>query len=257
MNREQLMRGEHKQPQGIPVRAHIMVATPTHSGSVAHECAQTMHVASIYCLMQGIVLEWQFAAAFSLVQCGRNWLLAEFLSRPEFTHLLWLDDDLGFEPNAIVKLLDSGKDAVGGVYLTKHPDPAKRIFPYESTGPEEGYLQPASKLPGGFLLVSREACEKVAAMCQSFMLEHDGSVRDTPHVFDIAFTPDADNPGKFRLLGEDFLFTQRLLEAGYQPYARTDITFSHIGRMACSGRLNTTLKLIAADKAAEELNLQE
>lgn len=235
-------------------RAWIMVATPTYSGTVQHECAQATQLATIHCLMRGVVLEWVFASNFSLVQAGRNWLTAEFLSRPECTHLFWLDDDLGFEPDAIIKLLDSDKDAVGGVYLTKHPK--KSIFPYESLGPAVDHLQPARKLPGGFLLVKRHAVESVASRCEMFNLEHSGEIRETPHVFEVPLIEDPKHPGKRLMLGEDYVFCRRLIEAGFGVFARTDISFSHIGRYAYNGRLQRTLDLEAAAGVAGQGRLE-
>src|SRR6266702_5886560 len=104
----------------LQIKARIFVATPTYSGNVAHECAMSMQIATIHCLLRGVVLDWQFAAGFSIIQHGRNWLNAEFLARPECTHVLWLDDDIGFDPDAITKMLHSMEsknlDSVGGVY---------------------------------------------------------------------------------------------------------------------------------------------
>lgn len=216
-----------------------MVATPTYSGAVAFECALSMQVATVLCLARGVLLEWVPVNGFSLVQCARDWLTAEFLSRPEFTHLLWLDDDLGFDPDAILKLLDSNLDVVGGVYPVKCD--AGDQFTYIPSGDTVGYLQPVDRLPGGFLLVKRHVVETVAARCEHYQQHYKPSsneTRRTAHVFDVVLIDDPANPGTKILIGEDYLFCRRLLEAGFPLYARTDIRFSHIGRHAWSGRLS-------------------
>lgn len=225
------------------IKARIFVATPTYSGTVEHECALSMQVATIHCLMRGVVLDWQMASGFSIVQHGRNWLNAEFLSREDCTHILWLDADVAFDPDAITKMLHSleskGLDAVAGVYTTKHPKTP--LFPYESLGPAVDNLQPARKVPGGFLLVKREAAIAVAETCEAYMLSHNGETREAPHVFDIPLVESRDHPGKLELLGEDFVFCQRLLEAKRSIYVQTDIAFMHLGRYAWHGRLSDTL----------------
>jgi hypothetical protein len=227
-----LIKGQSKKTVAAP-RARVMVATPTYTGAVAHECAQSMTIAAVHCATKGIILEWVFAAGFSLVQNGRNWLNAEFLDRPEFTHLLWLDDDLNFAPGAIVTLLARNLDAVGGVYTTKHPTAA--IFPYQAKGPVVDGLQEVLRLPGGFLLVSRRAAEAVAAACGNwYELEHDGKKRMSPHVFEVIVKDE-------KMWGEDFVYCERLMHAGFKVYVETNLPFGHIGRYSWNANLGRVL----------------
>ena len=228
----------------VPLRAHVMVATPCYTGSVAHEYCHSLQLETMLCLSKGVLLEPVYAAGFSLVQHARNWLNAEFLARPEFTHILWIDDDLGWAPGAILKLLDCDLDAVGGCYTTKSPK--NPVYPYESLGPVVGSLQPVRKLPGGFLLLKRHVVEKVSASCERYLLDHNGETRESAHVFDLALVAAADRPGKLRLLGEDFVMAQRILEAGFGLYCYTDINFMHLGRHAWRGNLAKTLAEEAA-----------
>src|SRR5277367_73604 len=100
----------------IPIPHRIMICTPTHSGNISHEMAQVVQLATVACLLQGVMLDWRFVSGNSLVQTARNWLAAEFLSSPEFTHLLWWDDDIAPDPEGVLKLLESDKDVVAGVY---------------------------------------------------------------------------------------------------------------------------------------------
>lgn len=214
----------------VPIRAHVMVATPCYSGSVAHECAQAMQLATMHCLTQGVVLDWQIAAGFSLVQAGRNWLNAQFLRDKQYTHVLWLDDDLFFAPDAVMKLIERRLNAVGGCYSTKHP--VKPIFPYQASGPVVDGLQPVTKLPGGFLLLARVAVEAANAGLERYEMEHDSKTESVPNLFDPHILGDdydvivRDN----RLHGEDFVYCERLVKAGVAVYVETDIDFGHIGR---------------------------
>jgi hypothetical protein len=223
------------------LKARVMIAVPSYSGTLAIEGVKALMLAQMQLLLKGIVLDLVNTAHFSLVQMARNWLVAEFLANQQYTHLLWLDDDLGFSPDGILKLLESNKDCVGGVYTTKNL-PGKTIFPYMATGPVAGFLQPAARLPGGFLLVKRHVVEAVVAGCETYLYDHDGETREVPHVFDIAMIPDDEHPGKLRPLGEDYVFCQRVLEAGHEVWARTDIAFSHFGRFAWNGKLSATLE---------------
>lgn len=216
--------------------ARVMVATPTYTGSVAFECACSMQVATILCLGRGVLLEWVLINGFSLVQVARDWLAAEFLSRPEFTHLMWLDDDVGFSPDGIIKLLESNLDIVGGVYPVKN-DGSER-FCYMPTGPAIRNLQPVTRLPGGFVLARRHVVQEVAARCEWYDVPFGDEWRKTAHIFDVILIDDPQNPARKIVLGEDYLFCQRALDAGFSLYARTDIDFAHVGRHAWTGGLS-------------------
>jgi hypothetical protein len=215
-----------------------MVATPSFTGAISYECAESLQVATVLCLARGVLLQWIVTTGFSLIQCARDWLAAEFLHRPEFSHLLWLDDDVGFDPDGVLKLIESDLDVVGGIYPVRNDSPTR--FFYEAAGDAVGYLQRVSKLPGGFLLVKRGAVEAVARCCEVYDLpERDRDVsRLTPHIFDVVLIDDPANPGTKVILGEDYLFCHRLAAAGYAIYVRTDISFSHTGRYAWTGRLS-------------------
>ena len=226
---------------GTGVKAFIMVATPSYYGHNVVEQTQALLLAQLYCYRRGVLFEMISTIGFSIVACARNWLVSEFLVRPEFTHLLWLDDDLCFQPDGIMKLIESDKDVIGGVYPTKHPK--KASFPYKPIGDIEGNLQRSERVPTGFLLCKRDVVEAVAEQCPKFLLTHDEETREVAHVFDNALIPgEGDEVGKQRILGEDFVFTQRCIEAGFEVWARLDIGFSHIGRYAYSGKLSQALE---------------
>jgi len=66
----------------------------------------------------------------SLIPRVRNSIVAEFLSKDQYTHLLWIDADIGFTPEDVLRLLDSGHDVACGIY------PLKKInFPDHIPGP--------------------------------------------------------------------------------------------------------------------------
>ena len=179
---------------------------------------------------------------FQLVQCARDWLGRRFLNRQPSSHTcVSPDDDLGFDPDAIMKLIDSDLEAVGGVPIRVKCDAGDQFTLYTIRRYGGEYLQPVDRLPGGFLLVKRHAVEAVAARCehyQQYYRPSSNETRRTAHVFDVVLVDDPANPGTKILIGEDYLFCRRLSEAGFPLYARTDIHFSHIGRHAWSGRLS-------------------
>ena len=213
-------------------KGHIFVATPTYTGDVAYDYASALALASMHCILRGVWIEPRGAAGFSLVEYARNWLVAEFLES-KATHLFWVDADLWFAPDAIYRLFSRGKDAIAGVYTTKHE--TAPIFPYMADGPVKDGIQLAERVPGGFLCVSRAAVEKVVSTCEWHEIEHAGKKRLAPRFFDLRLDGT-------KLVGEDYIACERLRRAGFKIYVETDISFIHYGRRAWRGNLAETLR---------------
>ena len=62
----------------------------------------------------------------SLVTRCRNDCVAVFLANPRFTHLFFIDADIGFTPEAAFRLLLADRDVAAGVYPLKREDLAAR-----------------------------------------------------------------------------------------------------------------------------------
>src|SRR6478736_4130238 len=111
----------------MKLNGHIMVATPSYNAATHIDYTGALCLAGQQCILKGVFLDPKFAPGFSLVEYGRNWLVAEFLES-KATHLFWIDDDLFFDPTAIYKLYSRGKDVICGVYTNKHQQ--KPTYPY-------------------------------------------------------------------------------------------------------------------------------
>lgn len=106
----------------------VVVATPCYGGMInegyLHGILQTQQVAAkndFHMILNTMGNE-------SLVTRARNTLVAQFLDLCEsdphdrFTHLMFIDADIGFEGKNIWRLLDSGHDIACGVYARKSVD---------------------------------------------------------------------------------------------------------------------------------------
>jgi hypothetical protein len=92
--------------------------------------ASLCYVNYVYCLLQtkevfqkfGIELKIEFCKNDSLVSRARNNLVAKAMNNPRMTHIIFIDNDITWDPMDIIKLLLSDKQLVGGVYPLKHYD---------------------------------------------------------------------------------------------------------------------------------------
>ena len=98
-----------------------LIMTPSHDGTFCFT-----YVASVIQLMAaaplaGLPINFMFQVGDSLVTRARNHLVALFLSEPQWTHLMWLDADIGFSPEAFYCSADD-HDIAAGVYPLKRED---------------------------------------------------------------------------------------------------------------------------------------
>jgi len=107
---------------------HIFIATPMFGGS-----ANYMYMISLINLLTklgqaGIPSMFEIAANESLITKARNILVEGFL-KSSATHMLFLDADLGFDADDVLRMIQSDKDLIGGQYAKKkiNWDVVKRV----------------------------------------------------------------------------------------------------------------------------------
>jgi len=81
-------------------------------------------------------IQIEFCKNDSLVPRARNNLIARAMTDKEMTHVLFIDNDITWDPVDILKLILSEKEVVGGIYPLKHYDWSKLLVdpqnPYNS-----------------------------------------------------------------------------------------------------------------------------
>ncbi|MEG0488563.1 MAG: hypothetical protein RR575_11600, partial [Acinetobacter sp.] len=101
---------------------HPLIATPSHDGKFFHN-----YVLSLLNFLNesnriGMPTQYLLMQGESLITRARNNCVATFLDNPEWTHLFWIDSDIGFTPEAAFRLLQSDYDIAAGVYPLKREE---------------------------------------------------------------------------------------------------------------------------------------
>jgi len=153
---------------------------------------------------------------------SRNTMTEMFFKRyPKATHLFWLDADTVPPPFAIERLAAHNRSVVAGLTpIFKEEDKTKWLWSVRLKNDDGVYIIPIyADLPAGLfriessggttMLIQRKVIEQLARMdCPIFWTERDPET------------------GKI-LLSEDFYFTDRIKELGYEIYADPQVICCH------------------------------
>jgi acyl-CoA synthetase (AMP-forming)/AMP-acid ligase II len=110
----------------------LYVLTP-HYGGMCYVNYMNSLIATISRMQDvGVEMHIEFCNNDSLVSRARNNLVAKAMTNPNMTHMLFIDNDITWDPDSILKLLIADKPIVGGIYPLKQYNWERLV----STNPE-------------------------------------------------------------------------------------------------------------------------
>ena len=257
----------------------IMVCTPMYggmcSGMYSKACCDLATLSTKY----QMDLKFFYLFNESLIPRARNYLVDEFLRAEEYTHLMFIDADIHFDPNDVLTLAALDKDIIGGPYPKKciawekvrnavdtglaDEDPTvleqytgDYVFnPVENTHKIQ-VAEPVDVLEigTGFMLIKREVFDDFKEAYPQFTYtpdhnrsEHFSGDREIHAYFDTVIDSDAylgEISGKSnRYLSEDYFFCQFVRRLGYKIYLCPWMKLGHMGSYVFSGSMQSLANL--------------
>jgi hypothetical protein len=247
----------------------VFVATPMYGG-MAHglyikSCLDLQTTMAKY----GIETKFSFLFNESLITRARNYLVDEFL-RSDFTHLLFIDSDIHYNPQDVIAMLALDKDVIGGPYPKKsinwgnvaqaarnHPNMEPRelenlvgeyVFnvvkgtkQFQVTDPLE-----VLEIGTGYMMVKRHVFDKMkdAYPMIHYKPDHVGQANfDGTRYIHAYFDTVIDTAesitggGSDRYLSEDYMFCQMWRKIGGQVWLCPWMKTQHIGTYAFTGNM--------------------
>jgi hypothetical protein len=165
----------------------------------------------------------------SLITRGRNSLVAKFLCfEPRSTHLMFIDADIGFEPQEIIKLALSNQDVVGGLY-PKKALPIQYVVNKVPNGEKNGNVVEVANLGTGFLMIRREVIETMIASHPELHYQDEIGLDPKYAPYKYALFDGLIDPVTREYLSEDYTFCKRWRDLGGKIFADLSIKLDHAG----------------------------
>lgn len=247
----------------------VFVATPMYGGMAHGLYIKSSLDLQSTMMKYGIETKFSFLFNESLITRARNYLVDEFL-RSEFTHLLFIDSDIHYNPQDVIALLALDKDVIGGPYPKKSINwnnvaHAARTQPDLPPGELENVVgdyvfnvvkgtkqftvtEPLEVLEigTGFMMIKRHVFEKMEKQYPQlrYRPDHIGQANfdGTRYIhayFDtiIDTVDSATGGGSDRYLSEDYMFCQLWRKMGGQIYLCPWMRTQHIGTYPFTGNM--------------------
>lgn len=213
----------------------VFLAIPCYDGKICATGAFAIAQLALMLPGYGVALQMAHLSGCSVISKARNSLVQAFMESG-CTDLLFIDADVRWDPNDIIRLLGwaSEKDVVGGVIPTRRPN-----APYIATllEDEQGRfkldrgLVEARHLGTAFMMIRRHVFEKLIAEHPEWAYRSVHGDENSPNhysIFDFKSSSDG-------YIGEDYNFCDRVRAAGMRVFIDPDIKLDHYGTWEFKG----------------------
>lgn len=97
----------------------ILIGTPAYGGNLHYQYTTSLILLTDFLRKNNISYHIYFIGNESLVTRARSIIVGRFLSNDSYTHLLFIDADIGFNINNFIKLWNANKEVCVGIYPSK------------------------------------------------------------------------------------------------------------------------------------------
>lgn len=230
----------------------ILVGTPTYNGQLT-----TPYTSSLLGLSKllGNKMEWATTNG-TLIAFARNALASRVLEE-DFSHLLFIDSDVSFQPEIVQRLIEFDQQIVGAVYPQRTIDQQRFFHQARSRGDansawatslsfpmtletphvSRGDFYRAETIPAGLMLIKREALEKIRQDYPDLYRSAADSYYQSQGLKNVlqCFDPVYEQNGV--AIGEDLSFCRRWRDKGGELWTIFDDTVGHFGPFLFRARL--------------------
>ena len=252
----------------------IFIGTPCYGGMITADYFKSVLQLTALAATKKIELQFGTIGNESLITRARNTLVQLFMDESQYTHLLFIDADIGFSWRNIERLLCADKDIACGIYPRKHLH-FEKISKWVTENPEISSDELEAKILGynlnfddpmnlkgesgffrvneaatGMMLVKREVFRTMFKKFPERKYESDqivnGEYFKSDNCYDLFAvgpyeTQHVDGRPMIRYLSEDYYFSRLWQECGGEIWADMAMPLTHFGNRAFKGHVGSLL----------------
>jgi len=256
-------------PIGLLRSKHIFIATPCYGGQIGEPYFRSMMRFAILCNKYDIKYTISTLANESLITRGRNTLVSFFMENKDATHLFFIDADIEFQPEDLLRQVAYDKPIVVGAYPKKAVNwqsivHAARTIPSETPETIEGHssnyvvnfdfikdadgnrtpqvqivdnLVKLKDAGTGFMCIKKEVIQQLMDAHPDLKYVNDINVDQKFEPFMYALFDTMIDPESRRYLSEDYMFCRLWQNMGGDVYLDPRTALNHVGHYTFRGNI--------------------
>ena len=257
-------------PLGLLRQKHIFIATPCYGGQIGEPYFRSMMKFAILCNKYQIQYTISTLANESLITRGRNTLNSFFMENKQATHLFFIDADIEFNGEDILRMVAYDKDIVVGAYpkkalnwdsiigaarneeLQETPETieghsSNYVVNFDFLKNDKGENTPQVQIEDnlvklkdagtGFMCIKKEVMQKMFDEYPETKYVNDINVDQKFEPFMYALFDCIIDPESRRYLSEDYTFCRRWQQMGGDVYLDPRTALNHVGHYTFRGNI--------------------
>ena len=248
---------------------HIFIATPCYGGQIGEPYFRSMMRLAILCNKYDIQFTVSTLANESLITRGRNTLVSFFMEHPDASHLFFIDADLEFDPNDLLRMVAYDRPITVGAYPKKAInwqsiiEAARRneeettetieghssnyVVNFEFVTDEDGNPQNQIQIRDnliklkdagtGFMCIQKEVIQKMFDAHPELKYANDINVDQKFEKHMYALFDTMIDPDSRRYLSEDYTFCRLWQQMGGEVFLDPRTGLNHVGHYTFRGNI--------------------
>jgi hypothetical protein len=273
-------------PLGLLRQKHIFIATPCYGGQLGEPYFRSMIKLAILCNKYNIQYTISTLANESLITRGRNTLVSFFMENPQATHLFFIDADVEFNAEDVLRMVAYDKPIIVGAYPKKalnwtsiinaarNPEleetedtieghSSNYVVNFDFIKNDKGENTPQVQIEDnlvklkdagtGFMCIQKPVIQKMFDAHPEFKYVNDINVDMKFEPFMYALFDTMIDPDSRRYLSEDYMFCRTWQNMGGEVYLDPRTALNHVGHYTFRGNIR---KLFTGENSTKKQGLE-
>lgn len=257
-------------PIGLLRQKHIFIATPCYGGQIGEPYFRSMMRLAILCNKYDIKYTISTLANESLITRGRNTLVSFFMENKDATHLFFIDADIEFQPEDLLRQVAYDKPIVVGAYPKKainwdsiitaarnteleetsetiEGHSSNYVVNFDFVKDENGNRTPQVQIVDnlvrlkdagtGFMCIKKEVIQQMMDAHPDLKYVNDINVDKKFEPYMYALFDTMIDPESRRYLSEDYMFCRLWQQMGGEVYLDPRTALNHVGHYTFRGNI--------------------